>query len=426
MNALVQFNNRHMRAIVWVMRIAIGAVFIVSGLAKAIDPWGTIYKMEQYLNVWGLPDVRSLVIVASVALSSVEFLLGTLLLAGSYRRSAPLLLLAVMAFMLPLSGYIALYNPVADCGCFGDFLIISNTATFVKNVFITAALVYLFIYNRRVGGLYNPYLQWIEVVLLASYVLLVAVHGYSIQPLVDFRPYKVGTPLIISQDDEDDAEYAFVYEKDGEQRQFDIDNLPDSTWTFVDRVAIGGEVNDSRTLTLYDADEDVTDLAITGNGDELIMFIPEIKNVDIANTYLINEIERKIDAGGGRFIAVIAADDEGVEVWKDIALADYPVYTAEDTAIKEVARGNISLVYLRDGVIVWKRTLGSMMRNPVIMSDAAMWLPMHEFNGHHRLLVYSCVLIGLLLLLWGVNRGGHAVKWLLYRKNKNKSVTLQD
>lgn len=89
MNALVQFNNRHMRAIVWVMRIAIGAVFIVSGLAKAIDPWGTIYKMEQYLNVWGLPDVRSLVIVASVALSSVEFLLGALLLTGSYRRSAP-------------------------------------------------------------------------------------------------------------------------------------------------------------------------------------------------------------------------------------------------------------------------------------------------------------------------------------------------
>lgn len=426
MNALVQFNNRHMLAIVWVMRIAIGAVFIVSGLAKAIDPWGTIYKMEQYLNVWGLPDVRSLVIVASVALSSVEFLLGALLLTGSYRSSAPVLLLAVMAFMLPLSGYIALYNPVADCGCFGDFIIISNTATFVKNVFITAALVYLFIYNRRVGGLYNPYLQWIEVVLFASYVLLVAVHGYSIQPLVDFRPYKVGTPLIMSQDDGDDAEYAFVYEKDGEQRQFDIDNLPDSTWAFVDRVAIGGEVNDSRTLTLYDADEDITDLAITGNGDELIMFIPEIKNVDIANTYLINEIERKIDAGGGRFIAVIAADDEGVEVWKDIALADYPVYTAEDTAIKEVARGNISLVYLRDGVIVWKRTLGSMMRNPVIMSDAAVWLPMHEFNGHHRLLVYSCVLIGLLLLLWSVNRGGHAVKWLLYRKNKNKSVTLQD
>jgi len=34
--------------------------------------------------------------------------------------------LAFMLVMTPLTLYIAIYNPVTDCGCFGDALVISN------------------------------------------------------------------------------------------------------------------------------------------------------------------------------------------------------------------------------------------------------------------------------------------------------------
>lgn len=427
MNPIRRFNQRYRNVTVWTLRVIIGATFILSGLAKGIDPWGTIYKIEQYVSVWGMDIPRSLVVAGAMALSSIEFILGALLLTGCYKRTSAWLLTATMAFMLPLSLYIAIYNPVADCGCFGEMLVISNTATFLKNVAITAALIYLCIYNRSVRGLYNPYLQWIVVTILSVYILGVNMHGYSIQPLVDFRPYKTGTELIPNADDGsgNDEEYLFVYEKDGAEQRFDIDNLPDSTWTFVDRVKTGGGSNDARTLTIFDGDDEVTDEAVTADGDEMILFIPEVNNVDIANTYLINEIARKVEAAGGRFVAVIATDSKGVEIWRDISLAEYPIYTAEDTSIKEVVRGNVALVYLHNGIIEWKRTLNSMRRNEVLTSDAGEWLPTHRINGSRRLVIYSGAMVVLMLLLWGIDRGGHAVKWFFYRKNKNKSVTLQ-
>ncbi|MDE6248781.1 MAG: DoxX family membrane protein, partial [Paramuribaculum sp.] len=122
---------------VWLTRIIVGALFVVSGLSKADDLWGFIYKIEEYLRVWNVVCPRSIVLTASMLISGAEFVLGSLLMLGLYRRSAPALLLLTMCGMLPLTLYIYMYAPVADCGCFGDFLILSNAATFWKNVALT-------------------------------------------------------------------------------------------------------------------------------------------------------------------------------------------------------------------------------------------------------------------------------------------------
>ena len=65
---------------------------------------------------------------------------------------------------------------------------------------------------------------------------------------------------------------------------------------------------------------------------------------------------RDIESHGGSLIGILGTNSEGLEMWRDLSMASYPLYTAEDTAIKEVARGTASFVYLRDGVIRWKRT----------------------------------------------------------------------
>ena len=135
---------------VWIVRILIGAVFILSGFVKGIDPWGSFIKINEYFTVWGWDIPRSLVTCAAFALGAFEFIWGMLLLLGCYRRASVWLLSLIMAVMLPLTLYIAVWSPVDDCGCFGDFLILSNTATFIKNLFISAGLLYLIIYNTRV------------------------------------------------------------------------------------------------------------------------------------------------------------------------------------------------------------------------------------------------------------------------------------
>lgn len=136
-------------------RLTVGAVFVLSGFAKADDLWGFVFKIEEYLQVWGIVQPRSLVIAAAMFIASFEFIAGVMLVAGCYRRTVVWLLTLMMGVMLPLTAYIWAADPVSDCGCFGEMLRLSNAATFFKNVALMAALVVLLIYNRRVGCLFR-------------------------------------------------------------------------------------------------------------------------------------------------------------------------------------------------------------------------------------------------------------------------------
>ena len=149
-NPKVTPRNRLLNATILILRFLIGGVFLLSGLAKAIDTWGIEYKIHDYLVAfdwwWAMPFEG----ILSVALPIIEFVSGVLLIIGSFRRVTVVILLLFMAFMFPLSAYLWLSNPVPDCGCFGDAWIISNQATFWKNFVITASLVFLLKYNNRV------------------------------------------------------------------------------------------------------------------------------------------------------------------------------------------------------------------------------------------------------------------------------------
>lgn len=97
--------------LVWIFRILVGATFIISGLSKMIDLYGSVYKIEQYLAVWDMMQPRTLVLGLAICLSGVEFLLGFLLLLGCYKRSSAYLLTLIMAGMLVLSAYIMIADP---------------------------------------------------------------------------------------------------------------------------------------------------------------------------------------------------------------------------------------------------------------------------------------------------------------------------
>ena len=142
-------------AIVWLLRLMVGAVFLFSGFTKGIDPWGSIYKFDEYLRSFGFYDYNGLLTFMAFSVSAVEFMLGAFMLLGIYRRFTPWAMLAMMTVMVPLTLYIAITNDVADCGCFGDAITLSNWGTFWKNVALTVALVYLVIFNRKVKNIYG-------------------------------------------------------------------------------------------------------------------------------------------------------------------------------------------------------------------------------------------------------------------------------
>ena len=352
------------------LRWVVGAVFIFSGFVKGIDLWGVIYKVTDYINAFGWDWALPYVDVVAVMMPLAEFTIGFLLFIGSFRRVAVWLALAIMAFMLPLTAYVAIYDPVADCGCFGDALVISNTVTFWKNVVITLALCFLLWKNATVRSLYGPAVQWLTVVFPVVYLLVIMAVGFYEQPLIDFRPYKAGTYIIGDNEGGLDAEYSFIYEKNGHRQRFSLYDLPDTTWTFVNREesvpdSVAGDGKVVNQLVFFDGDYDVASEVLPLEGDVVLLLIPDLASVNVSSTFMINEMYDSLSESGIMMICLIGGSDSDIEEWREISMADYPVYKMDDTMVKTIARGNPALVRVSDGRILWKQTMGAVNADDV-------------------------------------------------------------
>lgn len=389
---------------VLLLRLVAGGVFAFSGFAKAIDPWGSVYKFGEYFAAFGFADFEWSLLFLAVSAATVEFMLGVFMILGIYRRFTPAMMLLAMVVMLPLTGYLAITDAVAECGCFGNALVMSNWGTFAKNLVLTPIIVYLCVYNQYVKNVYGFAVQWIVAFLSMAYALVLAFIGYYIQPLIDFRPYPDGTQLVSNEATGEEPEFAFVYEKEGERCTFAIDSLPDSTWTFVDRHEIthsAPAANDAISITTIDGHP--ADSVLLRTGEQLLLLFPDLKNVGIAYTYLINEMHDYAQSHGVDVAGLTSGDSISVAEWNDLSMASYTLYSIDDSTLKMIARGNPAVVFLRDGRVVWKRTLQSISMD-YITRERDMEGIGSDFNRSRWLKVLSIGYFVLLLSLLILNR----------------------
>lgn len=398
-------------AVTWLLRLAVGAVFIFSGFVKGIDPWGTFYKIDDYLRVMHISLWSNLELVAVFCLFTLEFCIGVLMVLGCFRRTVTWACAAVMVVMLPLTLWIAVADPVADCGCFGDAFIISNWATFWKNVALMAAVLWLVRYNRCERWVVTPALQWLALISTVAYVCIIGVIGYLYQPLIDFRPFKIGMELAGVSSGGTGPEMVFIYEKDGVKKEFrEIDELPDEAdgWTFIDRRELPAEKVDATELEhdfriwSADGDEDVTEDVLVASGGQLLLMMPRLSDVSIATTWKINSLYSWAGRHGIDMFAVVAGNESDIANWQDLSMSSYPVYTSDDTSIKEVVRGNPAVVYLQDGKILWKSSLAAIdvddFLAPGTSSDPSSFATDSERTLRNCSLLYITVIATLIVL----------------------------
>ena len=409
---------------VWLMRIVVGGVFVFSGFAKAIDPWGTFYKFNEYLLTLGWDNLLGLSLFAAFAVPIIETVLGLMVLVGAYRRGAPLLLLLLMLVMLPLTLWLAVTDAVPDCGCFGDALILSNWSTFGKNVALALGLIFLLIFNKRVKGLYGPAVQWIVAALTVAATLAICLYGYFTQPLIDFRPYKVGTQLTSTQSSvTGEQDFVFVYSKNGSEQEFTIDNLPDEDdgWEFVDRRPVPSKPDTvaadrpSRQLAVMDSGDEVGDEVLASGQRQLLLLFPDIQDVNIAHTFAINELVEYARNQGAAVYGITSASMQQIEQWSDISMAEYPLLVADDSDIKMMARGNPAVVSINNGVVEWKRTLGSIDLDRLSNPEVNIGTLSDDFQPWSilRRLLLAFVMLMLALLIF--NRSHLLLKYIYSR-----------
>lgn len=354
--------NKITVAAVLASRVLTGGLFIFSGFVKAVDLWGFIFKIEEYFALVDFTAPRSVSLSLALIIASFEFVSGVLLLTGAYRRSIVVLMTLLMAGFDILTFYLWIADPIPDCGCFGDAWVLSNGATFFKNIVLTTMLVYLLINNKKIKlSLFKPAVQWIPTVLSVLYIATIGLVCYNVQPQIDFRPYPVGRELALTHNDDDEIEdVMYIYTDGTTQKTFPADSLPGDGWEFVDIADTNGAGRAQNDIfSIYNGDEDVSEEIFDNANRRFLLVIPELNRADISFSYFINSLYRLCRKNDIEFTALVATSDSGLERWRDLSLAEYDCFTAEDTSLKELARGNMSLVYLENGIIKWKSTVSS-------------------------------------------------------------------
>ncbi len=353
------------RIIVNLCRFVVAPTLILSGYVKAIDPLGTQYKIQDYLTALSMdgifPDWTTL--GASVVLSAIEFSLGLFLLFAIHRRTVTKLVLALMMVMTVISAWLWIFNPISDCGCFGDAIVLTNAQTFAKNVVLLAASIVLCWRPLAMVRFVSKTNQWIVINYTLLFVILSSVYCLYDLPLFDFRPYHVGSDLRKGMEIPDSAaqpqfETTFILEKDGVQREFTLADYPDSTWTFVDSRTVQtseGYVPPIHDFSIETSEgDDITDDVIGDSGYTFLLISPYLEHADDSGFGNIDQIFEYCQDNDYRFYCLTASGEKGIERWSDLTGAEYPFCTTDATTLKTIIRSNPGLLLLHDGVVYRK------------------------------------------------------------------------
>lgn len=352
--------------VVNVCRFVLAATFIFSGYVKAIDPLGTLYKLKDYAAAMSLNGLLPdwVLVGVAIALGALEFALGVFMLFAVRRHVVSRITLAFMTAMTVLTLWIFVADPVKDCGCFGDALKLTNGETLLKNIVLIACAALVAWRPVDMARFISRSNQWIVRYYTVAYIVITSVYCLYTLPIFDFRPYHVGMNIkqgmeIPEGAEQPEFESTFLLRKNGETREFTLDNYPDSTWEYVDTRTVqtkkGYEppIHDF-TLTSCDTGEDITEQVLTKKGYTFLLVSPRLAVADDSNFGDIDQIYEYAEENGADFYCVTASANDEIERWRDLTGAEYQFCNADETTLKTMIRSNPGLMLLKDGTIIGK------------------------------------------------------------------------
>ena len=351
--------------IINLFRIVLGLTFILSGFVKAIDPLGTQYKIEDYLGALSLggmlPDFVTL--GTSVAISAIEFTLGVLLLFAISRRVISKVTLVFMTIMTLITAWLYIANPISDCGCFGDAIHLTNGETLLKNIIMLVMTAVVFYKPRDMIRTLSNGNSTIVINYSVLFILLYAAYSLYMLPQFDFRPYHIGTNIeegmkIPEGAPQPEFETTFLMKKDGQTKEFTLENYPDSTWEFVDSKTIMVKegfvppIHDFSILSLNG--DDLTEDILQQKGYTFLLIAPYLEKADDSNFGPIDQIYEYAEEYGYKFYCLTASGKQAIARWQDMTGAEYPFYNTDAVTLKTIIRSNPGMLLLKDGTVIQK------------------------------------------------------------------------
>jgi uncharacterized membrane protein YphA (DoxX/SURF4 family) len=350
-----------MRFLILSSRILGGLVFIFSGFVKGVDPVGSQIKFSDYLTAAGMTVPDNLLLIAAMLLCALEFLIGIALVTGAFYRAGVIGYVIFMSLFTPLTLVLAIFNPVSDCGCFGDALLLTNWETFFKNIVLLVPGILMVLTLRKQTPKVSMQFSATIIGLSTLLFFLFMIYNIRYNPIIDFRPYKIGTNIPESMSIPEGApgdvyDIKLLYEKDGLVKEFTLQNYPadDSAWIFVDQkselVSKGYEppIKDFNVRTVEG--RDVTDIILYHQGYTLLLIAHKLSDArsDLLDAGL--ELGTECVSRGIQFFVLTSSPSEEIGGFgKDSIFC-----VADEVMLKTMIRTNPGYILIKDGTIIGK------------------------------------------------------------------------
>ena len=350
--------------ILLIARIIFGLVFLFSGFVKAVDPLGTAYKISDYLEAFSLTSLDFLAFPAALILIATEFAIGFNILLNVHLKATTWVAGIFMLVMTPITLYLAISNPISDCGCFGDAIVMTNWQTFYKNVVLCIVLAIIALLQNHT----RPWLSNFGASIVTLIPILISfgisIYCYNLLPIIDFRPYKIGNNIIEGMQIPEDApldkyETTFFYEKDGIEQAFTLDNYPaeDSTWTFVrqeSKLIEQGFVPPIHDFSIITEDGDITDLVLEDAGYTLLVISHKVEKASTKNIKCVKSTIANAKKAGAKVIWLTSSYTDDIDNFKSEYEINDTFGATDDITLKTIVRSNPGLVLIKDATVIEK------------------------------------------------------------------------
>lgn len=357
---VVVYNRRFNKSQISLIRIILGCVFIFSGFVKGVDPIGTEYRIIDYFIAfetdWAIPAALPL----SVILNATEFVLGALLIFNVNIRLTSWLIMLMMAVFTVTTINDALYNPVEDCGCFGEAIILTNWQTLYKNLVIDALLIIVFIARNRTIRWFGKAAEWSIFIIIGFGFLGFEIYNIRHLPVIDFRAWKAGNKMVNKNSLPLKYYLTYTNKKTGEEKEYLSPDYPYndsvwmSKWEFVRQRVVdpNPKIHD---LTIEDENGNDYTSRIIENRD--YQFILVAYNLSETSLKKITQIRNFISQGINEdisFVVLTSSLPEEVIQFKQTNNLEADFYFADDIELMTIIRSNPGLILLKDAVVIKK------------------------------------------------------------------------
>ena len=427
-------SQRLLKMIVNLCRIIVAVTFIFSGFVKAIDPIGTQYKLQDYLGAIGMAGILPnwTLLAVAVFLAAIEFCIGIFLLFAIQRRLISKLTVAFMAFMTMVTVWIVVADPVKDCGCFGDALHLTNTETLIKNIVLLVCSLAIMYRPLAMFRFVSKSNQWIVTNYTIVFILVSSGLSLYYLPIFDFRPYHIGVNIPRGMEIPKGAKLpqfktTFIMEKNGQRKEFTLDNYPDASWKFIDSKTVQtseGYIPPIHDFSITDNKTglDLTNSVLSHKGYTFLLIAPHLETADDSNFGDIDRLYEYAQSYDIPFYCLTASTTKAIKRWVDLTGAEYPFCITDEAVLKTIIRSNPGLLLLKDGTIINKWSHNNLpneakLSHPISQSSLG---KMPKDNVPAKILEIVLWFILPLTLLTLADRLWAWSKWVRLKEHKDK------